>query len=155
MEECGLSEIITAPISGRLVQLESVPDPVFAEKMLGDGIAILPSEGILVSPVDGVIAALPRSSHACGIVSSSGLEILIHVGIDTVDMEGRGFEALAVKGESVSAGQTLIVFDMDEIAKAGKSCVSPVVISGVDVEVLATGEVSRGEPLLSVTKTDH
>ncbi|HEY3298155.1 MAG TPA: PTS glucose transporter subunit IIA [Armatimonadota bacterium] len=146
-----MSEIITAPLSGKIVPLEAVPDPVFAEKMLGDGVAILPDEGILVSPLDGEVIALPSSGHACGIKSKTGVELLVHVGIDTVEMKGQGFRALAQRGDTIKPGQTLIEFDLDEIESAGKSALSPVVVNGATVRLLASGSVSRGEPLMEIT----
>lgn len=138
-------------MSGKLVSLKDVPDPVFAEKMLGDGIAILPTEGIVSSPVDGNIAALPSTGHACGIITKSGLELLIHVGIDTVEMQGKGFEALAQRGDTVRTGQTIIEFDLNEIERAGKSPISPVIATNGRIKMLATDSVQRGDPLMEIT----
>lgn len=142
--------MIYAPISGSLVPIEEVPDAVFSEKMLGDGVAILPSDGLVAAPIDGMLAAFPSTGHACGITTSHGFDILIHVGIDTVEMEGRGFKPLVLKGDSLELGQPLLEFDLCEIEKAGKSSLSPVVVCNAVVKVIALGKVALGDPLLEV-----
>lgn len=148
--EGNVKYILNAPISGTLVPIEDVPDPVFAEKMLGDGVAILPCDGSVIAPIDGQIVALPSTGHACGLTTPFGFDILIHVGIDTVEMEGRGFTAHAERGDAVRSGATLIEFDLSEIEMAGKSALSPVVISNASIRLLASGKVKKGEPLFEV-----
>lgn len=146
-----MSLTIYSPLRGKLVPIESVPDVVFAEKMLGDGVAIVPDEGIVASPADGTISALPASGHAFGMILASGVELLVHVGLDTVDMDGKGFRLLASKDQAVVAGQRVIEFSIDEIRNAGKEIVSPVVIIGADVKILARDRVEIGDPLLEIT----
>lgn len=125
-------EILLSPLSGRIVSLENVPDPTFAQKMMGEGIAIEPVEGQVVSPVDGEIVTLFPTKHAVGIRSNEGLEILIHVGIDTVSMNGEGFELLVSLGDRVKAGDALLNIDLSLIAQKAKSTITPVIITNYD-----------------------
>lgn len=124
------SRVITvkAPITGEVVSLESLPDKVFAEKMVGDGRAIKPSEGTVVSPIKGIVKQVFSSGHALVLETPEKLNLLIHVGLDTVKLKGRGFEVLVKEGEQVVPGQTLIRFDMDFIEKHALSTISPVVL---------------------------
>lgn len=124
-----MKEMILSPLTGRVLPLEKVPDPTFAQKMMGEGIAIDPSEGRLVSPVDGEIVTLFPTKHAVGIRSNAGVEILIHVGIDTVNMNGEGFEVLVSEGDRVKTGDPLLNFDLTLIAQKAKSTVTPVIIT--------------------------
>jgi len=98
--------------------LEEVPDPVFAQKMMGDGIAIEPTEGTVVSPVNGEIVQFFPTKHAIGIKSETGVEVLIHVGLETVGMKGEGFEGLVEVGDKVKVGTPLLTFDIDQIGRA-------------------------------------
>ena len=110
----GLEKIpsdIIAPLTGRIVKLEEVPDKVFAEKIMGDGFAIEPKDNIVVAPVDGEIAILFPTKHAIGMVTAEGLELLIHVGIDTVKLNGEGFKAFVKQGDKVKAGDKLLEVD--------------------------------------------
>lgn len=150
-----MSIIMKAPMSGKLVPLEELPDPVFAEKLLGDGIAILPDEGIVESPFDGSLIALPASGHACGILTDDQIELIIHIGIDTVEMEGRGFRTFANRGDHVYQGQKLIEFNLSTILEAGKSPLSPIIVSGAEVKLHAKGNVLRGDPLLEIIAEDN
>lgn len=144
---------ILAPISGRIVAIEDVPDPVFAERMLGDGIAIQPSEGVAVAPVSGTLIVFHSAGHAFAIQEeTSGIGVLVHVGLDTVDLKGRGFERLAEQGDVVRAGQTLLRFDLETIAAAGLSAVSPVVLPelarGSRVSMTSAAQVVAGRDVL-------
>ena len=125
-------QVIMAPLSGTLRQLEEVPDPVFAGKMVGEGIAIEPSEGIVVAPFDGEIVQLFPTNHAIGLRSASGLEVLIHIGLETVSLEGEGFEALVKQGDQVKMGDKLIAFDMAIINEKASSTITPVVLTNGD-----------------------
>lgn len=113
------TKALTAPLSGKLVALSTVSDPVFAQKMMGDGFAIKPSEQIttVYAPINSTVASLPNTKHAIGLKSSDGKEILIHIGIDTVGLNGKGFKAFVKQGESVKQGSKLISFDNDVLAK--------------------------------------
>lgn len=122
-----------APISGILRQLEEVPDPVFAGKMVGEGIAIEPSEGLVVAPFDGEVVQLFPTLHAVGLRSKSGLEILIHIGLETVSLQGEGFEAFIKQGDSVKMGDKLIAFNMDIISDKASSMMTPIIMTNGDM----------------------
>ena len=125
-------ETIVAPLTGAVKNIEEVPDPVFAGRMMGDGVAIDPTEGVVVSPVAGEIVQLFHTKHAIGIKAKNGTEILIHVGLETVKMEGEGFEAHVSEGQAVKAGDKLISFDLELIREKAKSTISPIVITNTD-----------------------
>src|SRR4051812_10411738 len=108
--------IIAAPMAGWCTPLEEVPDPTFAQRMVGDGVAVDPVGDVLHAPCDGEIVALPASHHAVTVRTEGGAEILLHIGIDTVKLGGRGFTALARAGDIVALGQPLIRFDLDVLA---------------------------------------
>lgn len=130
-------ETILAPLSGRVAELSEVPDPTFSQKMMGDGLAIVPTEGEVVSPVDGEIVQFFHTKHAIGIRSLSGAEILIHVGLETVSMNGEGFEGHVKEGDKVKAGDKLITFNIDLIKEKAADIITPIVITnGENVESL-------------------
>lgn len=122
-------EVVYAPITGKAVSLSEVPDPTFAEEILGKGIAIIPAEDRAVSPVDGEVVTVFETKHAYGIKGDNGTEILIHVGIDTVKLEGKHFEACVKEGDRVKAGDVLVKFNRKAIKEAGYETITPVVIS--------------------------
>ncbi|KAB2333567.1 PTS sugar transporter subunit IIA [Bacillus mesophilum] len=123
---------IFAPLSGAAVSLETVPDPVFAEKMMGDGIAIEPTEGVVVSPVKGEVLQVFPTKHAIGLKAENGAEILIHIGLETVSMNGEGFEAHVSEGSKVEVGDQLVTFDMNLVKEKAKSTITPVIITNSD-----------------------
>lgn len=141
-------ETVYAPLTGRLLNLEDVPDPVFSQKMMGDGMAIEPSEGILVSPVEGEIIQLFHTKHAIGIKSQTGIEILLHIGLETVAMNGEGFEAFVKEGDKVKPGDKLITFDLNLIKEKAASTITPIIITNGDiienVQKSPLGEVKGG-----------
>ncbi|SCY77142.1 PTS sugar transporter subunit IIA [Alkaliphilus peptidifermentans] len=120
---------IFAPLRGEVIPIEQVPDPVFSQKLLGDGVAIEPTEGVIYSPVNGEIICFFETKHAIGIKSDNGVEILIHVGLDTVELKGNGFTGHIKNGDLVKMGQKLLEFDMELIGSRVKSLISPVVIT--------------------------
>ncbi|MUG45834.1 PTS system trehalose-specific EIIBC component [Paenibacillus woosongensis] len=125
---------IAAPISGEIVPLSEVPDPAFAEKQMGQGIAIIPSEGKVFAPFDGTVAHLIKSKHALILTDTNGIQILIHVGINTVSLKGEGFTAHVETGASITKGQLLLEFDMERIEQAGLPVITPVIVpDGQDV----------------------
>lgn len=144
-------DAVYAPISGTIVPLEQVPDPVFAGKMLGDGVAILPSSGEVVSPFDGEVVSLFPTGHAVGLVSVTSVECLIHIGIDTVELSGSGFSAKVKQGDKVKKGQLLIQADLNTLRSAGKETETPVIItnptSWKPVKI-ASGEVQAGKDII-------
>ncbi len=126
-------EVIVAPLTGTVRTMEEVPDPVFSQKMMGDGVAIEPSEGQVVSPVEGEIISLFPTKHAIGIRSKMGVEILIHIGLETVSMNGEGFESHVKEGDKVKAGDKLITFDLELVKEKAASTITPVVITNGDL----------------------
>ncbi len=135
---------ILAPVSGVTVPLERVPDPVFAQKMVGDGLGIDPVSNEVVAPFEGVVSQLHQASHAVAVRASNGLEVLIHVGIDTVSLKGQGFTALVKLGDAVVAGQPLIRFDADTVARLARSLITLVLATSLDgsQKVVPTAELT-------------
>lgn len=120
---------VYAPIAGRYIPLEQIPDPVFSEGTLGQGCGIEPDEGRVYAPASGKVETVADTRHAIGILADDGTEYLIHVGMDTVDMKGKGFAPKVAAGDRVTAGQLLMEFDMDEIKKAGHSTTTAFVVT--------------------------
>jgi glucose-specific phosphotransferase system IIA component len=146
---------LLAPVSGTAVPLSEVPDEVFAEGMAGEGGAIVPAAGSeAVAPASGTLVKLFEGGHAFGIETDEGVELIVHVGLDTIELRGAGFERLATEGDRVEAGQPIVRFDLEEIRAAGYDPVTPVVVTNADehpVSGLTTGEVNAGDPLFEVT----
>ncbi|MFV8828703.1 glucose-specific PTS transporter subunit IIBC [Alkalihalobacterium sp. APHAB7] len=122
---------VAAPIKGKLLPITEVPDKVFAEKMMGDGFAIAPTEGLVVSPVSGKIINVFPTKHAIGILAHSGHEILIHIGIDTVKMNGEGFEVFVQEGDEIEQGQKLVTMDLALIEQKASSTITPIVFTNL------------------------
>ncbi|WP_028552578.1 PTS sugar transporter subunit IIA [Paenibacillus sp. UNC451MF] len=120
---------INSPLTGQSVPLDQVPDKAFASKQMGEGVAIKPTDGVLIAPFDGVVVYLIQSKHALILEHESGIQLLIHIGINTVALKGEGFHSHIVSGEMVSAGQKLITFDVDFIREAGYEPITPIVIA--------------------------
>ncbi|OKL35433.1 PTS sugar transporter subunit IIA [Domibacillus mangrovi] len=140
------SQDFVMPIEGDIIPITEVEDPVFSEKMMGDGFAIVPTKGLVVSPVDGVIMNVFPTKHAIGIKSKQGHEILIHVGLETVNLKGEGFTALVKEGDQVSKGTELLTFDLDYIKKSASSTVTPVIFTNAaNVTVKKQGAVKQGD----------
>lgn len=129
--DAGAIDII-APLSGEIVNIEDVPDVVFAEKIVGDGIAIKPAGNKMVAPVNGTIGKIFETNHAFSIESNDGIELFVHFGIDTVELKGEGFTRIAEEGQEVKAGDTIIEFDLAVLEEKAKSTLTPVVISNMD-----------------------
>lgn len=121
-----------APVSGKVIDLSQVPDDAFAQRLVGDGAAIDASGEIVVAPVDGKLEMIFRTNHAFGIKTSNGIEVLVHIGIDTVDMDGKGFERLTQEGSYVKAGQPVIKIDKSFIEASGKKLITPVLITNTE-----------------------
>ena len=148
--------IIGAECKGTVVPMENIPDEVFSQGILGQCIGIDPAEGKVFAPVDGEITQAPDSGHALGLMSTGGVEVLIHVGVDTVDMNGDGFTPRVKEGDKVKKGQLLLEMDLDKIAAAKHPAVVITVITNTDefgaVEGVASGTVEPGADLLKVSK---
>ena len=150
-------DVFISPIKGEMKPITEVPDAVFSGKMMGDGFAIIPAEGTIVSPVNGKIVNLFPTKHAIGIISDSGREILIHVGIDTVKLKGEGFEAFIAENDRVEAGQLLLKVDLDFIKKNAPSIITPIVFTnleeGESVFMNKSGMVDiKEKQIISITK---
>ena len=146
--------ILKAPIKGEIIDIKEVEDPAFSTKALGDGIAIKPFEGKLVSPANGTIEAIFPTKHAIGIKLNNGIRILIHIGMDTVKLNGEHFIAHIEKGEKVSTGDLLIEFDIEKINEKGYSTTTPIVITNTEdfsrIESIAKGNIELGEDLFKI-----
>ena len=124
------SAVVTAPFSGKLVPLSSVPDETFASGVLGEGIAIEPSDGLFCSPVSGTVESIAETRHAIGFAGDNGLEILVHVGLETVGLKGEGFEILVKEGDTVKEGQPVAKVDLDLIRARGLNTITSIVLTG-------------------------
>ncbi|HDY5215286.1 TPA: PTS transporter subunit IIABC [Staphylococcus aureus] len=147
-----LSHIVHAPLTGEVTPLSEVPDQVFSEKMMGDGIAIKPSQGEVRAPFNGKIQMIFPTKHAIGLVSDSGLELLIHIGLDTVKLNGEGFTLHVEEGQEVKQGDLLINFDLDYIRNHAKSDITPIIvtqgnITNLDFKQGEDGNISFGDQL--------
>jgi phosphoenolpyruvate-protein phosphotransferase len=148
---------LLAPLSGLMIPLEQVPDPVFAGKLVGDGISIDPTSQTLCAPLAGTVGQVQASGHALSVVGDEGVEVLMHIGLDTVQLGGQGFRCLVCAGQRVAAGQPLIEFDADYIALHARSLLTQVlVVNGERVAAYApaTGLVECGQPALQLTLAD-
>jgi len=143
-------ENLVAPVSGRVVGISLVPDATFAEKMLGDGIAVDPSTNKIVSPCDGTLTMVSETGHAFAVTSKNGLEILVHIGLDTVKMHGHGFKQLVKPGGKIKAGDPVIEIDLEMIKHEGHKTITPMVIT--NMEKVKSLELSK-EPDCFVGRT--
>lgn len=148
------SFMIASPVNGEIFDLAEVPDEVFSSGMMGGGAAVLPSDGLVTSPVEGTVAFVFDTKHAIGFVTNAGFHVMIHMGIDTVKLEGRGFEALVEQGQRVTCGQPVLKLDLDYLNAHAPSMMSPVLVTETaenqTIKVLKNGTVKRGEAILLV-----
>ncbi|MGQ7555407.1 PTS system trehalose-specific EIIBC component [Streptococcus suis] len=155
--EIGSAIELISPLTGQTKELSQATDPVFASGVMGQGVLIDPSEGILVAPIDGEVSVLFPTNHAVGITATNGVELLMHIGMDTVGLEGKGFTAHVKQGDKVKAGDKLISFDIDVIKAAGLVAETPVIVTNqtdFNTEVLGSlpRSVERGQAILKATK---
>lgn len=148
--------VLCAALSGKVLPLDQVEDEVFSQGVLGQGIAIVPAAGRVAAPCDGVISTVPSTKHAVGLTGPGGAEILVHVGMDTVQLKGKFFDCKVSEGDAVKKGDILLEFDMKEIQAAGYPLVTPMVVCNSDdysmVDVLAEGDIRTGAELLRLKK---
>ncbi|WP_312712334.1 PTS sugar transporter subunit IIA [Proteiniclasticum ruminis] len=133
---------LVAPISGKTVDITTVPDAVFAEKMAGDGLAIDPTGDTVVAPADGELTMLFGTKHAFGMTLDKGVQILVHIGLDTVSLNGEGFTALKNQGDMVKKGEPIVKIDRELIQGKGLSLITPVIFT--DMDVLKSFEAQLG-----------
>ena len=148
--------VISSPVNGKAADLSETPDPVFAEKMMGDGAMVLPEDGMIYAPEDGEVLFVFNTKHAVGFKTDSGVSLLVHVGIDSVKLEGKGFEAFVKDGDKVKKGDLLLKVDVDYVASNCPSLATPVVCTELEenqkIRVLAKDGVKAGQPLFVVEK---
>jgi len=120
---------ICAPVDGNVVKLESVDDEVFSQKMVGDGVAIMPISGDFTAPIDGVVSKIFSTNHAYSIKSDKDLEVMVHIGLDTVALNGKGFTRVAAEGDSVKVGDVIIKADLPYIREHAKDIITPIIIT--------------------------
>lgn len=147
---------VAAVCNGEVIELSQVPDPVFAEKMMGDGFAMNPSEGKVVAPFDGEISLVVETKHGITVKADNGLEVLIHVGIDTVNLNGEYFDAKVNTGDKVKKGDVLVTFDIPAIQAAGYKTITPVIVVNTEdyksMELIKRGNVSALDSVLKINK---
>ncbi len=144
---------LAAPADGRLLPVEQVPDPVFSRKMLGDGVAIALEGSQVVAPADGVVTMLFPTGHAFGLTMKNGIEILVHIGLDTVALNGKGFVPCAGVGDRVEKGQRIIEVDREYVMKQGYNPMTIMILTqtaGYDINYVTSGEVQRGRSVVAV-----
>ncbi|WMY95377.1 MAG: PTS glucose transporter subunit IIA [Arsenophonus sp.] len=142
---------IIAPISGQIIKIEDVPDVVFSEKIVGDGIAINPSGNKIVAPINGTISKIFETNHAFSMKSDSGIELFVHFGIDTIELKSEGFFRIAKEGQKVKIGDLILKFDLFLLKKKAKSTLTPVIISNMDeIKELkkSSGSIILGETII-------
>lgn len=144
--------LLCSPIAGTIIPLSKTPDETFAGEVLGKGFAVIPHEGVVKAPISGVISTIFETKHAIGITGEDGVEILIHVGINTVELKGQFYEAHVAEGDTVRVGQTLLTFQAEDIEKAGYCVITPVIVTNSEdyaaIELERTGEVEAGDTVL-------
>ena len=147
---------LIAPLSGEIVAIEDVPDVVFAEKIVGDGIAIRPTGNKMVAPCDGEIGKIFETNHAFSLESDTGIELFVHFGIDTVELKGEGFTRIAQEGQKVKMGDTIIEFDLEFLTANAKSILTPVVVSNMDeikeLQKMTGTVVVATDPVIKIVK---
>lgn len=154
-EKLGADETFKSPVIGQMISLSDVEDDIFSSKVMGEGIAIIPSKGELYAPVDGEISLLFETNHALGMKTANGVEVLFHIGLDTVQLEGKFFKPWVQAGDKVKAGDLLIQFDLEKIKEAGYDPVTLAVITNTDqydIKVTQLKEVNRQDTLMVVTQ---
>lgn len=141
---------VVSPCTGKLIPAAEISDPVFAEEMLGQTIAVIPTDGTVVCPVNGTVTTMFPTGHAFGVTANDGNAYLVHIGIDTVSMNGKGFNVLLKEGQKVVAGQNAVIVDLNEIAKAGLDATTMLIVAekvsdDFKVDYITSGDVVMGQ----------
>lgn len=149
----GRSEQLVAPVRGRLLPMDQVPDPVFSGGLLGPGFAVDPADGMITAPAAGTIVTVPQTRHAVGLRTMTGAELLIHVGVDTVALKGEGFTAHVTEGDVVETGAVLLEVDLETVRPRVPSLLTPVIITNAPDLAVGEADLSAefGEPVLTIT----
>ncbi len=149
-------EVMGAPVAGKAVAISEVSDPTFGQEILGKGMAIIPSAGKVVAPIDGTVEMVFDTKHAISMSSDSGIQILIHVGLDTVSLKGEPFTAHVESGQKVKAGDLMLEFDIEAIKSAGLETITPIVICNSDdykeITAHVGKDVNTGDEVLTLVK---
>ena len=147
---------IANPVNGKVVKLEEVPDPVFAEKMVGDGLAVMPEEGEVHAPVSGEVTLQPDGYHAIGIKTEEGLEVLVHFGLETVELKGEGFTPHVKVGDKVNKGDKVLSVDIEKIKDKVPSIITPCIVANLEENILSeiNFDAKCGEEVQTVTIVD-
>lgn len=147
---------IAAPVSGKLVAISEVNDPTFGDEILGKGVAVIPSDNRICAPVEGTVSTVFPTGHAAALTSDSGAEILIHIGLDTVKLNGKHFTIHAKEGDKVKKGDLLLEADIEQIKAEGYDTITPVVICNTDefskFVMAEPGDVTQGDTVLTIEK---
>ena len=153
------SMVITSPITGTAMELSKVPDKAFAEKMLGDGVAVIPTTDMVYAPENGTVLFVAETKHAIGFQTDSGVSLLMHMGIDTVKLEGKGFEALVKSGQKVKKAEPLLKLDLEYLKKNAPFLASPVLCTELEegqiVRLLKEGNIRAGEALFAIETVER
>ncbi len=142
--------VVVAPVSGEVIKLEDVKDDVFSQKLAGDGVAIIPSNGEIVSPIEGVITRLFPTHHAFLITTKDNIEVMVHIGLDTVELKGEGFKVLKQEGDKVKVNTPIIRVDLEYLKLKGKDIVTPIVVSDKSITNIRLGQIKSGESIFEV-----
>jgi len=137
---------VYAPVDGQVVTLESVDDEVFSQKLVGDGVAVIPMSNIFTAPIDGVVSKIFTTNHAYSIKSNQDLEVMVHIGLETVALEGKGFTRIANEGDEVKAGDSIIEVDLAYIKEHAKDIITPIII-------LDESDVTQIDKKLNIVKS--
>ena len=143
-KQAAVTAAVTAPVRGALVALDQVPDPVFSGGVLGPGFAVDPADGTVRAPIAGTVVTVPETRHAVGLRSEGGIELLIHIGIDTMTTKGEGFTARCAAGETVEAGQVLVEVDLDLLRDRVPSLLTPVIVTNSTEWAVSGPDLSAG-----------
>ena len=147
-------QILVSPADGDIIKLEDVPDEVFSANLAGNGIALMPRSNTFVAPVAGVVSKIFSTNHAFSIRTSNGFEVMVHIGLDTVELKGEGFKVLAKEGDKVSVGKPIISADLAFIKSQGKPIITPIVVNHEKELIISNdnvGNIREGEELMEVT----
>lgn len=149
------TEVVYAPLSGQVMDISKCEDPLYAQQFLGKGVLILPTEGKLYSPVDGTVSMLTEKGHAIGITSANNIDILIHIGLDTIELDQEIFTKHVKRQDEVKKGDLLLEFDYETLKKTSKSLETPIIIANLgkkDLSIISLGDINHGDGLLEINE---